>query len=284
MQKSSVTRGLLCIYIARRGNFMKAKVAICSSVGRRRNINQDNFFVNGFINKESKSNISRSFFRSGKEQILCVFDGMGGENDGEIAALIAAQKLCSYCGKYSDLTDKIRRHIQSYTSSANRAICEYIDASEGKNMGSTLAFVCISPKEKVAFVANVGDSKVFLLRSGVLTKLTVDHNEAQRLVDLGMITEEEARTHKGKSKLTQHLGIHPEEMVIEPEISEEIPIQKGDVFLVCSDGLTDVMNYNEIIQVLSLKLSTKRKCKRIIQTSNGNGGVDNITAIICEII
>lgn len=87
---------------------MKAKVAICSSVGRRRNINQDNFFVNGFINKESKSNISRSFFRSGKEQILCVFDGMGGENDGEIAALIAAQKLCSYCGKYSDLTDKIR--------------------------------------------------------------------------------------------------------------------------------------------------------------------------------
>lgn len=99
-----------------------------------------------------------------------------------------------------------------------------------------------------------------------------------------MITEEEARTHKGKSKLTQHLGIHPEEMVIEPEISEEIPIQKGDVFLVCSDGLTDVMNYNEIIQVLSLKLSTKRKCKRIIQTSNDNGGVDNITAIICEII
>lgn len=262
---------------------MKAKVAVCSNVGKRK-INQDNFFVNGFINKACKSRVSRAFLKSGKEQLLCVFDGMGGENNGEIASLIAAQKLCSYRGRYRHLSEKIHRHIQAYTAAANKAICEYMDASEGQAMGSTFAFIWISPWERAAVSANIGDSKVFLFRAGVLTKLTVDHNEAQRLVDLGMLTEEEARTHKEKSKLTQYLGIHPEEMVIEPEISEKIPVRKGDIFLVCSDGLTDAMDYGEIVRVLSLQSSAKRKCKRIIQTSNDNGGADNITAIICEMI
>lgn len=263
---------------------MKIKTAVCSSAGVKRRINQDNFCINGFINKKSKPFMIKSFFSSSSEQMLCICDGMGGEECGEIASLLAVQKLSSYLKKYDSFVEKFDRHSQAFALSANKTICEYMSNNSIESMGSTFALLCISPKTREAVAANVGDSKVYLYRNNLLTKLSVDHNAAQRLVDLGMISEEEALTHKEKSKLTQHLGIPSEEMIIEPAISDSILLHKGDMFLICSDGLTDMLTYTDIINIFSRKLSVKAQCKALVDKANANGGVDNITVITCKVV
>lgn len=263
---------------------MKCRTVVCSSIGQKRKINQDNFYVNGFINKSQKGNILKSYFPSKKEQVLCICDGMGGEKYGEVASYIAVKKLISYKKRYSALFDRFSEHINAYSQSANNAICNFVKENNGERSGSTMALLCISLKKKEAIAANIGDSKVFIFRGKELKKISEDHNQAQSLVSLGVITEEEARTHKDKSKLTQHLGIFAEEMILEPYITDNVIIDKKDIFLICSDGLTDMLNYKEIELLLGEKISVKKKCKRLVEKANANGGEDNITIILAEIL
>ncbi len=263
---------------------MKCKTVICSSVGMKRKINQDNFYVNGFLNKKRKNRVMKSFFASKKEQILCICDGMGGEKFGEEASLIAVEKLFSYQRKYSNLISRFEDHINAYVQSANNAICAFIQKNNGERSGSTMALLCISPKQKEAVASNIGDSKVFLLRNNELRKISMDHNQAQSLVNVGLITEDEARTHKDKSKLTQHLGIFPDEMILEPHISDNVILKKNDIFLICSDGLTDMLSDPDIINILKRNAPLKKKCKKLVETANRNGGVDNTTVILAEIV
>jgi len=147
-----------------------------------------------------------------------------------------------------------------------------------------MALLCISPEKKEAVASNVGDSKVFLFRKEVLKKISEDHNQAQSLVNLGLITEEEARIHKDKSKLTQYLGIFQEEMVLEPYVTDNIILEKEDIFLICSDGLTDMLSYTDIAQILKTDISLKDKCKKLVNNANNKGGNDNITVVLAQII
>ncbi|MBQ2941992.1 MAG: serine/threonine-protein phosphatase [Clostridia bacterium] len=263
---------------------MKCKTVLCTSVGKKRQINQDNYYVNGHINKNYKKNILKSCFKSQREQILCICDGMGGEKYGETASYLAVKKLISYKKRYSSLINRFGEHMEAYMNSANNAICSFISENGGERSGSTIALLCISSEKQEAVAANIGDTKVFLYRNKELKKLSEDHNQAQSLVNLGIITEEIARTHKEKSKLTQHLGIFSEEMVLEPYITDSIILEKNDKFLVCSDGLTDMLNYAEISEIMENKMSLKKKCKKLVDKANNNGGEDNITVILAEIV
>lgn len=263
---------------------MKCKTVVCSSVGVKRKINQDNFYVNGYINEKQKHHILKSYIPSKSEQVLCICDGMGGEKCGEIASYIAVKKLISYKKKYSNLIERFEEHMNSYVQSANYAICSFIQENGGERSGSTMALLCVSSKKKEAIGANIGDSKVFVFRENRLMKISKDHNQAQGLVDMGIITEEEARTHKDKSKLTQHLGIFQNEMVLEPFITDSVIIKKNDVFVMCSDGLTDMLSYDEIENIIKIKCSLKSRCKRLVKLANEKGGDDNITVIMSEII
>lgn len=263
---------------------MKCKTVVCSSVGMKRKINQDNFYVNGHINENQNDYILKSFFSSKSEQVLCVCDGMGGEKNGEIASYIAVKKLLKYKERYSNLMNGFDEHINSFIQSANNALCAYIIENDGELSGTTIALLCVSPEKEEAKASNVGDTKIFLHRSNELKKITVDHNQTQNLVNLNLISEEEARTHKDKSKLTQHLGIFQEEMLIEPYISDTIQIRKNDIFLICSDGLTDMLNYTEISEILNSKASLKKKCIQLIKIANERGGNDNITVILSRIL
>lgn len=263
---------------------MKCKTVVCSSVGKKRKVNQDNFYVNGFINEEQKHYILKSYFSSKAEQVLCICDGMGGEKYGEVASYIAVKKLISYKERYSNLINRFDEHMNAYVQSANNAICTFIQENNGERSGSTMALLCISPEKKEAVASNVGDSKVFLFRKNELKKISEDHNQAQSLVNIGLITEDEARTHKDKSKLTQHLGIFQDEMVLEPHITDNIILEKDDLFMICSDGLTDMLNYEEITAVLQDKLLLKEKCKKLVEKSNEKGGEDNITVVLAEIM
>lgn len=259
---------------------MKIKTVVCTTVGMKRKNNQDNFFANGFMNKKGSKFLCKSFIASAKEQILCICDGMGGEKNGDTASFIAVESLKKYRKRYSDLFSRFDEHMYAYVQSANKNICTYIKNHGGERMGSTTVVLCISPKDNEAVVSNVGDSKAYLFRNGNLKKLSVDHNQAQSMVNIGIITEEEARTHKDKSKLTQHLGIFKNEMIIEPFLSDNIIVKKNDLFLLCSDGLTDMLDNKEIENILNQKNSAKRKAKQLIDSANQKGGNDNITVIL----
>lgn len=263
---------------------MRIKVVVCTSAGMKRKNNQDNFFVNGFVNKRRANSLFKSFLSSAGEQVLCICDGMGGEKNGDVASFIAVESLKRYSKRYSHLFSRFDEHMQAYVQSANKNICTYIKNNNGERMGSTMAALCISPKEREAVAANVGDSKVYLFRDGRLKKLSEDHNQAQSMVNIGIITEEEARTHKDKSKLTQFLGIFQNEMIIEPFLSDNIMIRKNDIFLLCSDGLTDMLTHKEIEEILSGKNGAGSKVRSLVECANQKGGNDNITVILAQVV
>lgn len=259
------------------------RIAVCTDVGRKRTANQDNFYINGRVNKKAKKYMLRSFFHRRREQFFSVCDGMGGENCGETAAYLAVKTLVQKHKKNKKLPLSFNERIFDYVFCANEAICRYRRKHNNIRMGSTIAVLYVNPEKQEATAANVGDSKVFLLRKHQLCKLTKDHNQAQRLVNFGIISEDEARTHKDKSKLTQHLGIYPEELLIEPYISDSIPLEKNDIFLICSDGLNDMLSNDDITEILSQKGKPKRLAKRLVKQAVQNGGTDNITVILVQI-
>lgn len=263
---------------------MRIKTAVCTSVGMKRKSNQDNFYVNGFVNKSNKQFLLKKFLSSKKEQILCICDGMGGEKNGDVASFIAVESLDKYRKKYSNLFSRFDEHMNAYVQSANKNICTYIKNNDGERMGTTMVTICISPENDEAVVANVGDSKAYLYRNEVMKKISEDHNQAQSMVNIGIISEEEARTHKDKSKLTQYLGIFQNEMLIEPFLSDNIIMRKNDIFLLCSDGLTDMLENREIENVLKQKNGIKYKAKKLVDIANRKGGKDNITIILAQAI
>lgn len=263
---------------------MKIKVSVCSSVGKKSRINQDNFFANGFINEKNKSRIKKSFIAKKAEQLLAICDGMGGEAKGEIASYIAVRKLETFRKRYSSLLARFDEHMDVYVHHANKAICEYIEGNGGVKMGSTAVVLCVNPQKGEAVSGNIGDSKALMFREGKLKKLSEDHNEAQSMVNLGIITEEEARTHSAKSKLTQHLGIRPDELVLEPFVSDTVILKKGDIFLLCSDGLTDMLSYDSIEKIMKEEKSAKKIANKLVTEADAAGGKDNTTVIVAEVI
>ncbi len=263
---------------------MKVKTAVCSSVGIKRKINEDNFYAGKCINNHAKKYILKSFGRKGTEQTLAVCDGMGGEECGEIASKLAVKRLKDHIRHKKRIYEQFAESVSEYVMSANDDICDFMKLHSIERMGSTVALLCISPKTKEAIAANIGDSKVFLLRNGEMHKLSLDHNQAQSLVNMGIISDEEAKTHKDKSKLTQHLGLPTDEFIIEPYISDTVILQKKDVFLICSDGLTDMVSDKEIINAFMTKKSLKKTVKNLVEQANQRGGKDNLTVIAAKVV
>lgn len=167
---------------------------------------------------------------------------MGGKAQGELASLIAVRALkpCSI--------KQVQEMAPVSIQMANTKICDEIEKNNGKRMGTTLAALYIENDKAVC--CNVGDRRVYRMHEGKLTQLSVDHNQVSQLVKAGILTKEEARKNKNRHVLTQYLGIFEEEMLIKPAFSEEITLDDGNVFLLCSDGLTDMVNDEEITKIL----------------------------------
>ncbi len=236
------------------------------NTGRVRKINQDNFWVSGmFLN--SKNNALRNVI-IGEERIAdrpayAVFDGMGGEKHGEIAAYLAA-------ANFNEIMKNSRENAAECLNKGcltmNSAICRFMADNGVRSMGTTAAIIMFEPKKMT--VCNLGDSGIFRLNGNSLTKLSTDH------VDSGSAFSR-------KPMLTQFLGIPPEEYLIEPSI-KELEYKKGDRFLICSDGLTDMLSAEEIAQVMQFR-SIEFAVSTLVDRAILRGGVDNTTVIICEV-
>ena len=239
--------------------------------GRVRRNNEDNFFFDGKCLEQENQGLRNTacFSDTLKNGVyVAVFDGMGGEHYGEVAAFTAARQIQAADKAFSDFFVSERKYLLKLTTQLNAAIVEAKQALCVERCGCTVAALYFS--SGYVYTCNVGDSRTYRLRDGAFQQLSVDHVE----------NGQEGR--RGKAPLTQYLGIEPEEMLVEPYIAKG-KVNKGDVYLVCSDGLTDMLTNVEICDIL-LSVQEPSDCvEQLIQSALDNGGRDNVTVIVCRI-
>lgn len=240
-----------------------------------RQINQDNLFVNGKYRENLSDREMMACSDVTEAGIYAVCDGMGGEQYGEEASLLAVEAL--RCLPAKDFFD----HGPAYLREMNRSLCALM-RQRGARIGTT--FVGLSAVGDMGRILNIGDSRAYLLRAGRLTKLSRDHTQAQQMLDLKLITPEQAASHPDRHRLTQHLGIFPEEMIIEPHESDGFPLHRGDLFLLCSDGLTDMLTEAELVQILHGPLRVSEKADCLYKAAVQHGGKDNITVVLVQVV
>ncbi len=256
---------------------IKVSCVAATNVGNIRDNNEDNFYVNEkYINSTSVLSEYYEDNKNRKQYLYAVCDGMGGEELGEVASMIAVETLVSY------QETNIKSTIINYIQKANKLICDEIKKNDGVRMGTTLALLYINDGKAIAY--NIGDSRVYLFRKNKLIQLSEDHTQAQRLVDMGLLKKSAAAYHKDRHKLTQHLGIFPDELIIEPFVSQEINIEQNDIFLLCSDGLTDMVSDDDITDILFNKQEgIEPLAKELISKALENGGKDNVTVVLSKV-
>lgn len=225
-----------------------------SDVGKVRSINQDSYLV-----------------RDGELKILAVADGMGGHKAGEIASAMAIETIRQYQGQ----TDDVRQMLQGLILTADeRIFTKQKEDLDCQGMGTTLTVGGI--KENLLYIGHVGDSRAYLFRNHNLIQLTTDHSLVNELLKQDQITEEEAQHHPQKHLLLQALGSGN-------KLNAEIncfSLERSDIILLCTDGLNNMLNDEEMIQLLEAESSLQEKCDRLIDAANANGGQDNITVIL----
>jgi len=262
---------------------VKVSSAVGVHTGLLRENNEDNFYYNGIYLKESNREIPVVYSenRESSIQIYAVCDGMGGEEYGEVASLIAVETLT----KYQHMLNTINYHdfdkyIRMYISEANNLIYEKSRQTGGKRVGTTIALLCIEFNN--IYIYNIGDSRVYLLHGRKLRQISEDHTQAMRSVKMGIATKQEAKNHPHRNKLTQYLGIAPEELAIKP-FKYQTKAKPGDLFLICSDGITDMLEDDEIENILKQRKPERAIVTELIDKAMKKGGRDNITAMVLRI-
>lgn len=214
---------------------MKISACGASHRGNIRSHNEDNIYVDGVFRNDLS--VDNYLIRSQRRSLPCVyavFDGLGGEACGEQASLIAALGLKAMDDR------EATADIETYISAAHKAIINEASRKDADNMGTTVA--ALLTDGDTATVFNVGDSRVYLYRNGVLTQLSRDHSVVQALIDSGLIGEEDRSTSKYAGELTQYVGMVSEEDIEPSAYETTINVESGDIFLLCSDGLTGEMS------------------------------------------
>jgi len=222
--------------------------------------------------------------------LVVLADGMGGYNAGEVASGMAttvitteiAQVLASVQPYEIDDKNEVvaTRIVREQILKANTSIYQAAQSQpQYSGMGTTL-IVCLFYDNKV-MVGHLGDSRVYMMRDGNFSQVTRDHSLLQEQIDSGLITAEQAKTAAHKNLVTKALGIDP---TVEPEI-HEYGVKVGDIYLLCSDGLCDMVSDEDIGMTLSmlggnLKLATQQ----LVQMANDNGGRDNVSVILVRVL
>jgi len=207
--------------------------------------------------------------------LFVVADGMGGHNGGEIASHIAVQQIAEAVPKGFASGQKVASIVQEAISKANQVI--YTTAASDPwwhEMGTTVVMALF--RDERVYISHVGDSRAYVLQEGAIKQLTQDHTFVAEWVKEGLITPEVARTHKARHGLTMALGIEDE---IDVEVLDQAWNQ-GDSLLLCSDGLTEVLDDPEILDIVSRITDPQDACDALVQSANEKGGPDNITAIL----
>ena len=240
-------------------------------IGKIRNNNEDNFWCCGDsleAQNQGMSHIRSGYMRQSEYPLLAVFDGMGGESCGEMAAFLAAE----VCGEhFKTAKDGIRNDPEEFLNeiceSMNQAICDYGRTNKINSMGTTAALLAFA--EDAVYSCNLGDSRIYKSDREKFYQISQDHVLGRSLF--------------GKAPLTQYLGMEEENLQLEPSISRQ-EIKIGDRFLLCSDGITDMLSDGEIADILSRDIPVAKTVEILVDRALKKGGRDNITVVLCEIM
>ena len=251
---------------------MRALCYAQTNIGSGRDNNEDNYYCNGTFKRDPAIPVAEAAAeQESKRLIYGVFDGMGGEANGEQAALLCAQTLhaCSSDEPF-DALDFFRR--------ANVAVCDMIAAS-GQISGSTAATVHLTGNR--AYCCNVGDSRIYLQRGGALQRISRDHTKYQEQLDAG--APPDAADNPDKHVLTQYLGMLGARQRLMPYFAASVPLAVGDRLLLCTDGLTGKLSDTQLQSALGADLPLPELGQSLMAQALAAGPGDNITLVLIEI-
>ena len=230
------------------------KVFAMTDIGRVRQLNEDSFYQ-----------------PEPGERFCAVADGMGGHNAGEVASAMAIETYSDYMRGVSRITLEA---MHAAVTRANDAVYEAsLQSAEVSGMGTT--FSALGMEGKNAFIAHVGDSRIYLVRRSALVQITQDHTLVEEMVLKGLITVREARVHPKRNIITRALGTDAR---VEIDLIQ-VELHHGDVFFLCSDGLTNYVPEREILHAAISAAPWPDKLRRLVGIALENGGQDNITAM-----
>lgn len=233
-----------------------------TDIGVKRKMNQD--FV--FCEQNPVGNLPNLFI---------VADGMGGHNAGDFASRFCVENTVTYI-KNSNLASPIRLFEEAIKNTNTLLLQEASNNPEFEGMGTT--FVIATITDGVLYVANVGDSRLYVIRD-TITQITRDHSLVEEMVKNGEIKKSEARFHPNKNIITRALGAGGE---VTPDYFE-VALGEGDMILMCSDGLSNMIDDSEIFDIMTARKDKIKSAVRVlVEKANEYGGKDNITAIVVK--
>lgn len=237
--------------------------AAVSDVGRVRETNED------------------SVFCSGESGVFVVADGMGGHAAGEVASAIASEmigaRLCGMDG--GEGLDEARSLFrQAFIDAGSEIIRQAREDESRGGMGTTATVLVLRPDDNY-IVGHIGDSRAYLLRDDRFARITTDHSWVEEQVERGMISREQAFRHPQSNIITRALGTDP---VPAPDLYVG-QMQSGDRFLLCSDGLTDMVDEDRIARILRIVDEPEQAASRLVSEANLAGGTDNVTALVVHV-
>ena len=251
-------------------------VGEATNTGRKRENNEDNYLVVDASRKGADTDLFGYLF--------AVADGMGGHVAGETASRMACDALMRYYDReYEPMgvnePEILLERIEKVIRDTHREILAYAEEHEEcDGMGTTLSVLVLLDNK--ALIGHVGDSRVLRLRADRLEQLTVDHTEVQALIDMGRLKPERAATHPRRHILTQAIGV---EDALEQIFTRIAKVNPGDVFLLCSDGLHDMVADDDIRQIIVANPAPQASCNRLVEMALENGGEDNVTVIVVRV-
>ena len=237
-------------------------IANCTDTGRTRRVNEDSMVT----------------FDSPNGRVVAVCDGMGGQNAGDVASQLAVAVIQDILSDNTFATPE--EAITSSVIAANQAILRKASMNEDmQGMGTTCVMLIV--KDGKVYYGSVGDSRIYYIANGMIRQITKDQSYVQTLVDAGQITQEAAEHHQDKNQITNALGVEG----MTPPVIGQMPItpEPNSTFLLCSDGLSGMINNNTILNTVSRHdLTLNERAQMLVEQANEAGGLDNITVQLVE--
>lgn len=233
----------------------------------------------GLSNKGKVRGNNEDFFhipsKDDNIKLFVVADGMGGENAGEVASSLAVSSVAIHVKEhYNDVND-VPLLLRQALNSANKVVYETSKTDKNyKNMGTTV--VCAIIKDGICYVANVGDSRCYIVTENTLEQISVDHSFVQEMVDKGLLSIDEAKNHPNKNMITRAIGV---ERFVSVDVFSK-PFKQGDKLLLASDGLTGMIDSDKIRSIINTSNNCETAVRELIDSANDAGGKDNITAVL----
>ena len=254
------------------------KFSARSDVGHVRTNNEDNLYCGGVT--MTVSSRERPFFLNGISavpSVFAVFDGMGGEDCGELASLTAAETLCEYAERIQNGTFE---DVNQFANDTNKKLIS-IMRTQNIQTGTTMAL--ISAGRESFTVHNLGDSRVYVLKDDNVILATEDHTLTAEKVRMGLITPKQALKDRDRNVLTRCLGIE-DIFEVSPDFCGVFPFSECRRAMICSDGLTDMLSHKDIAEIMRKDEDVTVIVNELVDSALNNGGRDNVTCIVLEFV